>query len=198
MVKRTIDSRIMESIKKYIEKISQYYKIEAIILFGSYAKGTENEDSDIDIAIISSDFSDIIEDGAKLIGLTWKIDTRIEPHPITTEDYQKVSNPFVRNDRFLERILPAIKRYETCKDIENKPIYLKVLKNELHDTYWENINVEDLIYGSYAGQMLDSLLPMREMNVRVRFNEELETLKEYIVEKVKDRQTGHPSVGEER
>ena len=96
MVKRTIDSRIMESLKKYIEKISQYYKIEAIILFGSYAKGTENEDSDIDIAIISSDFSDIIEDGAKLIGLTWKIDTRIEPHPITTEDYQEVSNPFVR------------------------------------------------------------------------------------------------------
>ena len=94
MVKRTIDSRIMESIKKYIEKISQYYKIEAIILFGSYAKGTENEYSDIDIAIISSDFSDIIEDGAKLIGLTWKIDTRIEPHPITTEDYQEVSNPF--------------------------------------------------------------------------------------------------------
>ena len=96
MVKRTIDSTIMESIKKYIEKISQYYKIEAIILFGSYAKGTENEDRDIDIAIISSDFNDIIEDGAKLIGLTWKIDTRIEPHPITTEDYQKVSNPFVR------------------------------------------------------------------------------------------------------
>ena len=96
MVKRTIDSRIMESIKKYIEKISQYYKIEAIILFGSYAKGTENEDSDIDIAIISSDFSDIIEDGAKLIGFTWKIDTRIEPHPITTEDYEKVSNPFVK------------------------------------------------------------------------------------------------------
>lgn len=96
MVKRTIDSRIMNSIQKYIEKISQYYKIEAIILFGSYAKGTENEDSDIDIAIISSDFNDIIEDGAKLIGLTWKIDTRIEPHPILSEDYKKVSNPFVR------------------------------------------------------------------------------------------------------
>ena len=95
MVERTIDSKIMESIKKYIEKISKYYKIEAIILFGSYAKGTENEDSDIDIAIISSDFKDIVDDGAKLIGLTWKIDTRIEPHPITTEDYENVSNPFV-------------------------------------------------------------------------------------------------------
>ena len=96
MVKRVIDSKVMESIKKYIEKISKYYKIEAIILFGSYAKGTENEDSDIDIAIISSDFSDIIEDGAKLIGLTWKIDTRIEPHPITIEDYKNISNPFVK------------------------------------------------------------------------------------------------------
>lgn len=96
MVERSINREIMESIQKYIEKISQYYKIEAIILFGSYAKGTENEDSDIDIAIISSDFNDIIEDGAKLIGFTWKIDTRIEPHPITKEDYEKVSNPFVQ------------------------------------------------------------------------------------------------------
>lgn len=96
MAKRTIDRRIMESIKKYIEKVSEYYKIEAIILFGSYAKETENESSDIDIAVISSDFDDIIEDGAKLIGLTWKIDTRIEPHPITSEDYKKISNPFVK------------------------------------------------------------------------------------------------------
>ena len=92
MVKRTIDSAIMESIRKYIEKISKHYKIEAIILFGSYAKGTENEDSDIDIAVISDD----IDDGANLIGYTWKIDTRIEPHPITTEDYENIATPFVQ------------------------------------------------------------------------------------------------------
>ncbi len=96
MVERVISKEIMESIKKYIEKISKYYKIEAIILFGSYAKGTENENSDIDIAVISSDFKDIIDDGANLIGYTWKIDTRIEPHPITTEDYENVATPFVQ------------------------------------------------------------------------------------------------------
>ncbi len=96
MAKKFVNREIMKSIQKYIEKISQFYNIEAIILFGSYAKGTENENSDIDIAIISSDFKDIIEDGAKLIGFTWKIDTRIEPHPITTEDYKNVSNPFVK------------------------------------------------------------------------------------------------------
>ena len=96
MDKRIINKEIMESIQKYIEKISQYYKIDTIILFGSYAKGTQNEDSDIDIAIISSDFKDIIDDGAKLIGLTWKIDTRIEPHPIKKEDYDEVSDPFIQ------------------------------------------------------------------------------------------------------
>ncbi len=96
MAQKFINEEIMESIKKYIKKISKYYRIEAIILFGSYAKGIENEESDIDIAVISSDFKDIIDDGAKLIGLTWKIDTRIEPHPISIEDYQKVSTPFIK------------------------------------------------------------------------------------------------------
>lgn len=96
MVKKTINAEIMKTIQKYIEKIKEHYEIEAIILFGSYAKGTQNGDSDIDIAIISSDFKDIIEDGAKLIGLTWKIDTRIEPHPILIEDFKKISTPFVK------------------------------------------------------------------------------------------------------
>lgn len=112
--------------------------------------------------------------------------------------YKKELKRSALNDRFLDRILPAIKRYETCKNSENKLIHLKVLRNELHDTYWKNINEEDLIRGSYTGQMLDYLLPMREMNVRVKFNEELENLKEYIVEKVKARQIGHPSVGDGR
>ena len=96
MVKRDIDEKIIKSIEKYIEKIRKYYKIDAIILFGSYAKGTQNEDSDIDIAIISSDFKDIFDDMADLIGFTWKIDTRIEPHPIKIEDYKNVTTPFVK------------------------------------------------------------------------------------------------------
>ena len=95
MVERKIDGQIMNSIRRYVEKVSQYYEIETIILFGSYAKGTNQEDSDIDIAIVSKDFKDIIEDGAKLIGLTWKIDTRIEPHPIREDDFREENNPFI-------------------------------------------------------------------------------------------------------
>jgi Predicted nucleotidyltransferases len=95
MVKNTIDIKILNSIEKYIEEISKYYKIDTIILFGSYAKGTNTEDSDIDIAIVSDDIKDKFEVGVKLTSLTWGIDTRIEPHPIKTEEFKQNETPFI-------------------------------------------------------------------------------------------------------
>lgn len=98
MGKETISNRLIkEIIQKYVEKICENYKIEAIILFGSYAKGTNDENSDIDIAIITDDFeNDIIDEELKLMKLRRKIDTRIEPHLIRIEDYKKVSTPFIQ------------------------------------------------------------------------------------------------------
>lgn len=95
MVKNTISVEILDSIKEYIKEVSKYYKIDAIILFGSYAKGTNNEDSDIDVAIISSDIVDRFDDMAKLMSLTWGINTRIEPHPINTEEFKENETPFI-------------------------------------------------------------------------------------------------------
>ena len=96
MVERTINKDIEDSINNFIEEIKKQYNVTAVILFGFYAKGTENEDSDIDIVVISDDFDDIYDCMAVLMGMTWDIDARIEPYPITTEDYEKVSNPFVK------------------------------------------------------------------------------------------------------
>ena len=96
MVKKAINKDIVDSVNKFIKEIKKTYNVKAIILFGSYAKGTANEDSDIDIAVVSSDFEDIYDCMAVLIGMTWDIDARIEPHPILTEDYEKVSNPFIK------------------------------------------------------------------------------------------------------
>ncbi len=96
MVEKTINKNIIDSINKFIEEIKKKYNITAIILFGSYAKGTENEYSDIDIAVISEDFKDIYDSMAVLMGMTWEIDARIEPHPITKDDYEKISNPFIK------------------------------------------------------------------------------------------------------
>ena len=46
--------------------------------------------------IVSDDFDDIYECMAVLMGMTWDIDARIEPHPILKEDYENISNPFVK------------------------------------------------------------------------------------------------------
>ena len=98
MVKKSTNNKlIMEIVQKYVDKICENYKIEAIILFGSYAKGTNNENSDIDIAIITDDFeNDIFDEELNLMKLRRNIDTRIEPHLIRIEDYKNVETPLIR------------------------------------------------------------------------------------------------------
>ena len=47
MAKKSInDKMIMEIVQKYVKRICENYKVYAIILFGSYAKGTEHKDSE--------------------------------------------------------------------------------------------------------------------------------------------------------
>jgi predicted nucleotidyltransferase len=78
----------------YIDFISTKYNIKQAILFGSFAKGTNHDDSDIDIAIIVSNVVDIIDTQIDLMKLRRKIDLRIEPHPFMIGDFNR-SNPVV-------------------------------------------------------------------------------------------------------
>lgn len=56
-------------------------------LFGSYALDKQNQFSDIDICIVSSDFGrDYIEESLKLKNLTNEVDFRISPVPMTPDD----------------------------------------------------------------------------------------------------------------
>lgn len=80
--------------QKYAYVVNANFNSVKIILFGSYAKGNFNKDSDIDIAVILNDFHDIIEVQVKLMKLRRKIDSRIEPHPFREKDFV-LSNPFV-------------------------------------------------------------------------------------------------------
>ena len=98
MVKRNIDREIMDIIERYIKVILENYKVKAIILFGSYAKGTNHKNSDIDIAIITDDIKceDVFEEQLNLKKLRRNIDYRIEPHLIEVDDYDKISTPFVQ------------------------------------------------------------------------------------------------------
>ncbi len=79
---------------KYAYAVKSKYDFVRIILFGSYAKGNYNDDSDIDIAVILKDYSNRIETQVDLMRLRRKIDSRIEPHPFREKDFDS-SNPVV-------------------------------------------------------------------------------------------------------
>ena len=89
------NNNAIEIVKLYAEKLGQKIKINKIILFGSYAKNIQNKDSDIDIAIISSDFSgNIDQDFLLAMKISREIDLRIEPHPFLPQDFQE--DPFAQ------------------------------------------------------------------------------------------------------
>ena len=97
MAERIVDKEVMDIVKKYVEVILANYKVKAIFLFGSYAKGTNHKDSDIDIAIITDDIKchDVFDEQLNLKKLRRNIDYRIEPHLIDVADYDNVETPFV-------------------------------------------------------------------------------------------------------
>lgn len=94
MAKRTIEIDIMKKIEEYIKAISKEFDIKEVYVFGSYAKGTNNENSDIDIAVVLDSDIDVIDLMVELMMFTKNIDLRIEPHPFKLNDFEK-GNPFV-------------------------------------------------------------------------------------------------------
>lgn len=78
-------------IKKYISVLRENnIPIQRVLLFGSYMSGQQREDSDIDIAIISSAFKgNRYSDRRFIVPFRRGIDSRIEPIPFTPEDFEK-------------------------------------------------------------------------------------------------------------
>jgi len=89
----TADS-VIEIAKKYIDELQRHnIHVWEAILFGSYAKGNVNEESDIDIAIISDAFTgDRFEDRRKIVPFRREIDSRIEPMPFRPESFSDGGN----------------------------------------------------------------------------------------------------------
>jgi len=92
-----MDENIDVAIAKYLDLIKEKFPdIEKVYLFGSYAKGKSTEDSDIDIALIFTNLDDSkrFDIQVQLMMLAAEIDSRIEPHPISHDDFVS-GNPFV-------------------------------------------------------------------------------------------------------
>ncbi|WP_031530777.1 nucleotidyltransferase domain-containing protein [Dyadobacter crusticola] len=78
--------------QEYVRLVGEFFPVSRAFLFGSFAKGRNHEDSDIDIALILDRSDDILDAQISMMKLRRSIDLRIEPHPFLREDFN-VSNP---------------------------------------------------------------------------------------------------------
>lgn len=85
----------IEIVKKYIIYLKDNkYDIQRAYLFGSYASGNNNENSDIDLAVVLNNLSNSFITQVELMKISRKFDTRIEPHPFEESDFY--TNPFAK------------------------------------------------------------------------------------------------------
>jgi predicted nucleotidyltransferase len=92
-------------LKQFKEQMKQLYgsKLEAVILYGSYARGQATQDSDIDLAVVLNGqvmpgkeidrMIDIITD------LNLEHQTLLSVYPVSSTDYKKINSPLLLNLR---------------------------------------------------------------------------------------------------
>ncbi len=71
---------VIEIVERYVQEVLRHMDPIEIILYGSYAKGTATENSDIDIAVIVHEIEgDYLDEAVLLFKLIHPVDNRIEP-----------------------------------------------------------------------------------------------------------------------
>lgn len=87
-----IPENIRDVVEDYLNELSNEIQIDKAILFGSYAKGNYDIDSDIDLAIFSDSFKDMdrIESIKYLLKKARKFrGVDLQPISFTKQDYEE-------------------------------------------------------------------------------------------------------------
>jgi len=112
-------------VKNYIKSVLQQQPgLISAFLFGSYAQNKQRVENDIDIALVFDNLSDSerFNTQVKLMMLASKIDTRIEPHPISKQDLLS-NNPFVleiKRTGIELKVLKSLKVLSTLQTAESE------------------------------------------------------------------------------
>ncbi len=98
------DERIQKILDEIVEKIKTEYQPEKIILYGSYAYGEPDEDSDIDLFIVKETDRRGIDRFVDVRRIIYKPERRISVQPIIYTP-QEVQKRLSIGDQFVEDIL---------------------------------------------------------------------------------------------
>jgi len=83
-----VTDNIASSIERFLAAVRLRKRVEKAYLYGSHTRGQATKWSDIDLAIISADFSsDLFAERLALMRLAADIDDRIEPWPFRPESF---------------------------------------------------------------------------------------------------------------
>lgn len=91
-----LPAHIKKTIETYLQALNQNnIPVKKAFLFGSYARGQQQQWSDIDIALVSDIFQgDRLDDKDKIRGITLSVSSELEVIPFSPEDFTR-DNPFV-------------------------------------------------------------------------------------------------------
>lgn len=92
-----VEDVILENVRLFLNKLRKAgFKITEAYIFGSYATGSADKWSDIDIAVVSPQIgNDRFEERIRLTELAATVDVRLEPLPFNHESFVE-EDPFVR------------------------------------------------------------------------------------------------------
>lgn len=95
-----MNREILERLQKISERLKKNYNAEKVILFGSYARGEETEDSDVDLLVISPQTERFFERIASAKRLIRDLRNGLPVAPIVltpeeTETRRKVGDQFI-------------------------------------------------------------------------------------------------------
>ena len=83
-----ISGSVTSSVERFLALVRRRYRVDAAYLYGSQVKGTASEWSDIDLAIVSADFStNTFAERVALLRLAMGVDDRLEPQPFRPEAF---------------------------------------------------------------------------------------------------------------
>ncbi|AZO94881.1 nucleotidyltransferase domain-containing protein [Iocasia frigidifontis] len=94
-------------INEYIKTLEKHITVSKVVLYGSWANGSPDEYSDIDLAVFSPDFGKHkLKELQLLSKLTWNIDESIEAIPYSTDqlnnsDPTNLANNIMKNGEII-------------------------------------------------------------------------------------------------
>ncbi len=88
---------IRRKIDDYVRRLREnHIPVWRMYLYGSYAKGTQGIESDIDLAVfLDAEDIDGFQEEVELMRLRWDVDLRIEPHAFARSDFDEM-DPYVK------------------------------------------------------------------------------------------------------